>query len=97
MWRGEGVERHPLKGVALLGLAAESGDRGVRRQYKTALEKVPDKYRDMVEAQVQVYIERYGMEAQGVTCVRKRKPQSHFFGMDCSKQLGEYEVVPWVP
>ena len=95
--RGEGTEKHPLKGVALLGLAAESGDRGTRRQYRQALDKVPKQFRETVEAQVQVYIERYGMEAQGITCKRTRRPQSHFTVMDCSKQLGDYEVLPWVP
>lgn len=95
--RGEGVQKHPAKGVALLGLAAESGDRGVRRQYRKALDAVPDEYRDVVEQQVQFYIERYGMAAQGVTCKRANRPQSHFMAMDCTKAPGDYPDHPWAP
>lgn len=95
--RGEGVEKHLPKGVALLGLAAESGDRTVRRQYRKALGAVPDQYRDVVQQQVAYYIERYGMEAQGITCKRANRPQSHFMAMDCTKEIGDYPDHPWVP
>ena len=95
--RGEGVEKRPLKGVALLGLAAEAGDRMVKRQYSEALKRVPDEYRDVVQQQVQFYIDRYGMAAQGITCKRTRKPQSHFSAMDCDKAVGDYAVFPWQP
>ncbi len=95
--RGEGVQKHPAKGVALLGLAAESGDRSVRRQYRKALGAVPDEYRDVVEQQVQFYIERYGMATQGITCKRANRPQSHFMAMDCTKEPGDYPDHPWVP
>ena len=95
--RGEGVEKHPAKGVALLGLAAESGDRSVRRQYRRALGAVPDQYREVVEQQVAYYIERYGMEAQGITCKRANRPQSHFMAMDCTKEVGDYPDHPWAP
>ena len=95
--RGEGVEKHPLKGVALLGLAAETGDKTVERQYSEALKRVPDQFRDVVRQQVQFYIARYGMAAQGISCKRTRKPQSHFTAMDCDKAPGDYEVYPWAP
>ena len=95
--KGEGVEQHPLKGVALLGLAAETGDRAVRRQYSEALKRVPEQYQEVVRQQVQFYIARYGMEVQGISCKRTRKPQSHFMAMDCDKAPGEYEVHPWAP
>ena len=95
--RGEGVERRPLKGVALLGLAAETGDRAVKRQYTEALKRVPEQYRDVVQQQVQFYIARYGMAAQGITCKRTRRPQSHFSAMDCDKAVGDYPVFPWQP
>lgn len=95
--RGEGVEKRPLKGVALLGLAAENGDRMVKRQYDEALKRVPEQYRDVVQQQVQFYIARYGMAAQGVTCKRTRRPQSHFSAMDCDKAVGDYPVFPWQP
>ncbi len=95
--RGEGVEKHPAKGVALLGLAAESGDRSVRRQYRKALNAVPDQYRDVVQQQVAYYVKRYGMEAQGITCKRANRPQSHFLSMDCTKEVGDYPDHPWAP
>ena len=95
--RGEGVEKNPLKGVALLGLAAESGDRALKRQYSLALKNVPDQYQDVVRQQVAFYIARYGMAAQGITCKRTRKPQSHFMAMDCDKAPGDYEDHPWAP
>lgn len=95
--RGEGVEKRPLKGVALLGLAAETGDRAVKRQYAEALKRVPEQYRDVVQQQVQFYIARYGMAAQGISCKRTRRPQSHFSAMDCDKAVGDYAVFPWQP
>ena len=95
--RGEGVEKRPLKGVALLGLAAENGDRMVKRQYDEALKRVPEQFRDVVQQQVEFYIARYGMVAQGITCKRTRRPQSHFSAMDCDKAVGDYPVFPWQP
>ncbi|MCZ6887161.1 MAG: hypothetical protein O7H39_01605, partial [Gammaproteobacteria bacterium] len=55
--RGEGVDKNPLIGTALFGLAAESGDRTLQRDYGKLLKSIPDKYRAVVEAQVAFYIE----------------------------------------
>ena len=95
--RGDGVEKHPLKGTALMGLAAESGDRRIRREYRELLNAIPDKYRDLVQQQVDFYIERYGMEAQGITCAMKRRPNSNMRAMECLKAPGVYEEYPWTP
>ena len=98
--KGEGVEKNAgtqAKGVALLGLAAESGDKAVQRQYRKALKRTPEALREVVERQVAYYVERYGMAAQGVTCKRTRKPRSHFMAVDCSKTPGDYVEHPWAP
>lgn len=95
--RGQGVERHPLKGAALLGLAAESGDKTRKREYEKALLAIPEQYREVVQQQVDFYVGRYGMQAQGITCSMKKRPQSNLRAMECLKAPGVYDEYPWDP
>ena len=94
---GKGVAQHQLKGIALLGLVAESGHRSAKREYNKALKKFPNRERAIVEKQAAWYIARYGMEAQGVTCVRNKKAFSHFADIECTKMPGDYRVYDWTP
>ncbi len=94
---GRVVEKNVLVGTALMGLAAESGDRQLERDYAKLLKSVPDKYGALVEAQVVYYIERYGMAAQGIRCARETAPASNIRKLVCWKQAGQYADYPWAP
>ncbi len=95
--QGQGVDRNPLVGTALFGLAAESGDKKLNREYKKLLKSLPKKYHDVVEAQKAYYIERYGMDAQGVSCQSIKQVGSNLRTMECVKEPGEYPDVAWQP
>ena len=65
--------------------------------YKKLFAKIPAKYKDLVEAQRVYYIERYGMEVQGVVCESVKKVGSNLRTTECRKQLGDYPDTPWKP
>ena len=94
---GEGVEKNPLIGVALLGLAAESGDRKLKKEYEKGVKALPKKFQKLVRDQTDYYIARYGMSAQGVSCRREKRPGSNMKYMRCVKEPGQYEVWDWAP
>ncbi len=94
---GTGVEKNILVGVALLGLAAESGDRRLQKNYRKALKALPDKYQSLVRKQVQYYVARFGMEAQGISCSYQALRGSNRKALHCLKDPGNYEVYPWSP
>ena len=95
--KGDGVEQHQLKGAALLGLVAENGDKKITRQYNKMLKAFPENVRKLVEQQTAYYKQRYGMQAQGITCVRNKQAFSHFSDIDCVKKPGEFTVYAWNP
>ena len=94
---GEGIEKNPLVGVALLGLAGENGDSKLQRQYEKALKKLPKKYQPLVKQQVDYYVARYGTEVQGVACRRMATTGSNLKYTLCIKYPGEYELWEWTP
>ena len=94
---GEGVEKNPLIGVALLGLAAESGDRKLKRDYEKGVKALPKKFQQLVRDQTDYYIARYGMKAQGISCRSVKRPGSNMKDIRCVKQPGQYEVWDWAP
>jgi hypothetical protein len=93
--KGESVEKNVLIGTALMGLAAESGDRQLKRDYANLLQSVAKKYRSLVEAQVSYYIARYGMQAQGIHCAIPDPSVS--VKLECWKEPGDYTEYPWKP
>lgn len=93
----QGVDRNPLIGTALFGLAAESGDRRLQREYKQLLKSLPKKFHDLVEQQRVYYIERYGMAAQGIVCNKVRDQGSNLRVIRCRKEQGEYPEFAWQP
>ena len=94
---GQSVDKNVLVGIALLGLAAESGDRKLEKEYAAAVKSMPEKYQQLVRDQTQYYIQRYGMEAQGVSCNKVKMPDSNLKVMRCLKQPGTYEEYAWAP
>jgi hypothetical protein len=94
---GEFVDKNILIGTALMGLAAEGGDKRLDKEYQKLLKAIPEKYRTLVAEQTDYYIARYGAQAQGVVCDRIRLPGSNRTSFQCSKQLGTYEEYAWVP
>ena len=94
---GHAVEKNLLVGVALLGLAAESGDRKLKRQFNEAVESLPPKFQPLVREQTAYYIARYGMQAQGVSCNLVKQLSSNLKKMRCIKQPGNYQVWDWAP
>ena len=94
---GHGVEKNPLVGVALLGLAAENGDRRLKSDYEKGIKALPKKFHELIREQTKYYIARYGMEAQGVSCRKVKRPGSNMKETRCVKQPGEYEVWDWTP
>jgi len=95
--KGQSVDKNPLIGIALLGLAAESGDRKLEREYKAAIKTLPEKYQKLVRAQTEYYVQRYGMQAQGISCRKVKKTDSNLKAMKCVKQPGVYEDHAWAP
>ena len=94
---GQSVSANLLIGTALLGLAAESGDKKLEKEYEKLLKQVPEKYRLLVTEQTAYYIERYGTTAQGIECSRVKKPSSNFSTTVCLKQPGTYTEYEWAP
>lgn len=94
---GHGVEKNVLVGVALLGLAAESGDRTLKREYNKGLKAIPEKFRKLVRDQTEYYKARYGMDVQGIACDRIARPGSNMKVTRCLKQPGEYQTWDWAP
>ncbi len=94
---GHAVEQNVLVGVALLGLAAESGDWQLKKDFKAALKKIPKKYQQPVKDQTAYYIARYGMAAQGVSCEKAKQTGSNMSSMVCIKEPGEYQHYDWAP
>ena len=94
---GYSVTKNVLIGVALLGLAAESGERKLQKEYEKAVKSLPKKYHNLVRQQTDYYIARYGMAVQGVHCALVKKVGSNLKRMLCLKQPGQYEVWDWAP
>lgn len=94
---GYGVDKNVLVGVALLGLAAESGDPKLEREYKKGLKAIPEKYRELVGEQVKFYVARYGMETQGISCERIERTGSNLKQLLCLKRPGDYQTFDWAP
>jgi hypothetical protein len=94
---GHSVEKNVLIGIALLGLAAESGDRKLQREYDKSLSSLPKKYQKPVRDQTDYYIARYGMDVQGISCARVKLVGSNLKRMRCSKEPGQYQTWDWAP
>ena len=94
---GNSVEKNVLIGIALLGLAAESGERKLKREYEKAVKSLPNKFHKPVRDQTDYYIARYGMAVQGIGCSLVKKVGSNLKHMVCLKQPGQYEVWDWAP
>ena len=94
---GQGIKKNLLVGTALFGLAAESGDRKLKREHKNLMKAIPKKYKSVVQAQTDYYIQRYGMAAQGIKCERVKNTGSNLMSMLCQKQPGNYKDNPWTP
>jgi len=94
---GQAVAKNILVGVALLGLAAESGDGQLKKEYAKAVKAIPDKYQKLVGEQTQYYIARYGMAAQGIVCAKVKRTDSNFKTLKCYKQLGDFKDRAWKP
>ena len=83
--------------MALLGLAAELGDRKLKRDYEKGIKALPKKFQRLVRDQTDYYIARYGMKAQGISCRNMKRPGSYMKDTRCVKQPGQYEVWDWAP
>jgi hypothetical protein len=94
---GQSVDKNPLIGIALIGLAAESGDKKLEREYRKAIKTLPEKYRKLVRAQTDYYVQRYGMKAQGISCGKVKRTDSNMKVMKCVKQPGVFEDHAWAP
>jgi hypothetical protein len=94
---GQSLDKNPLIGIALIGLAAESGDRKLEREYREAIKTLPKKYRELVLAQTDCYVQRYGMKAQGIPFRKVKRTDSDMKVMKCVKEPGEFEDHAWVP
>ncbi len=94
---GTGADKNVLVGIALLGLAAETGDRKLKREYNKAVKALPKKYQPLVRDQTAYYITRYGMKAQGISCRAIKRTGSNLKQLRCSKQPGNYKVWDWAP
>ncbi len=95
--QGQSVQKNLLIGTALFGLAVESGDRKLLQEHAKLLKLIPEKFISLVHKQTEYYIERYGMEAQGIVCTKEKPIGSHLPVMECRKQPGTYKEYPWAP
>ena len=80
---GLGVDRSDLKGLAWLGTAAhESEDPNILELFATVWEKVPENAAPQVQAIIDQYVERYGVDPSD-QCRKSRQAGSHIAKATC--------------
>lgn len=86
--KGQGVDKHQLRGLAWMKTACESKMKNWVRDYKNITKKLNREQLTRVDKQAEQYIKLYGMKAQNVTCANESIPGSYRKQYVCRKEAG---------
>ncbi len=89
---GRGVVKPSLAtGIAWLGVAATPrSDPEIKNYYKNLMKQIPEDLKPKVQELVDLFIEKYGPEATGMSCVHVRRAGTHVSDLKCNFK-GEFE------
>ena len=83
----------PSKATALawLGVAATpKSDPEIKNYFKKLMESIPEDLKPKVDELVQLFVDRYGPEATGMSCIHVRRAGTHISDLKCNFK-GEFE------
>lgn len=79
------VEKSFPTGIGWLGVAAEPrSDPQIKNYYKRIMRKLPKQLRPKVKEVVAAFVERYGPDATGVSCIHTRVAGTHISKLTCN-------------
>ena len=92
--KGQYLAQSTKLGMGWLGVAKEAGVENWSLQYDTFYNAASAKEKQQIDKIVAVYIERFGVKAQNMTCRRSTSPRRTFgeIKIDCSKHDGAVTV-----
>jgi len=93
--KGQGVEKHTLRGLAWMQTACESEMKAWTRDYEKIIKKLSEQQIARVDRLAADYIRLYGMEAQQVTCKKRDLPASYRKKYICQKEAGWVRKGDW--
>ena len=89
-----GQQKSNMEALGWLGVAAIGETRpAYRNMFKQMMAEIPSEHREMVDAHVQLYRDKYGSEALGITCDRSRT--GHISKFVCRYTAEAREIFIW--
>ena len=89
-----GQQKSNMEGLGWLGVAATGETRpAYRNMFKQMMAEIPETHRDMVDAHVQSYRDKYGAETLGINCARSRT--GHISKFVCRYSAEANEIFIW--
>lgn len=86
--KGQGVEKHTLRGLAWMQTGCEAKMKDWTRDYNKIIEKLNKQQISRVDKLAAEYIRLYGMAAQQVTCKKRDMHGSYLKRYVCQKEAG---------
>ena len=83
--KGQAVKKSNLTGMAWLGVAKESGVKEVVSMHDKLYAAFNEKQREFIDEKTAEFVALYGLEAQGVSCLREKRVSSKRFKVNCYK------------
>ena len=83
--KGQAVKKSNLTGMAWLGVAKESGVKEVVNMHAKLYAAFSEKQREFIDQKTAEFVALYGLEAQGVSCLREKRVSSKRFKINCYK------------
>lgn len=93
--KGQGVDKHQLRGLAWMKTACESEMKKWVRDYKKITKKLNQQQLARVDKQAEQYVRLYGMQAQNVTCKNESIVGSYRKQYVCRKESGWVMKGQW--
>ncbi len=79
------VEKSFPTGIGWLGVAAEPrSDPQIKNYFKRIMRKIPERLQPKVKEVVAAFVERYGPDATGVSCIHTRVAGTHISKLTCN-------------
>ena len=79
------VEKSFSTGIGWLGVAAEPrSDPQIKNYFKKIMQKLPENLKSQVKEVVAAYVEQYGPEATGMSCIHTRIAGTHISKLTCN-------------
>lgn len=80
-----GIERSIPTAIGWIGVAAEPrSDPQIKNYFRNIMRRLPDHLRDEVQEIVSAFIEKYGAEATGISCIHTRVAGTHISQLTCN-------------